>query len=76
MSEGAERTERLEAMRQRLLAIARTQMEEELLDSILIVATYRESGTTSRLTAYQGNWYATVGSAREFLKNATEDDVE
>ena len=76
MSEGAERGERLEAMRQRLLAIARTQMEEEMLDSILIVATYRENGTTSRITAYQGNWYANTGAAREFLKCAVEDDYE
>jgi hypothetical protein len=76
MSSDPERQQRLEAMRSRLLQAAQNALEEECLDSIVIIATYREGGETSRLSAYQGNWYATLGATREFLRGSFEGSDE
>lgn len=58
---------RLDAIAERLDAIADDIRTTEMLDSVAIVVTYQEAGQTARTVRLSGNTYASIGAMREYL---------
>lgn len=58
---------RLDAISERLNALADDIRTTEMLDSVAIVVTYQEAGQTARTLCMAGNAYASIGAMREYL---------
>lgn len=55
---------RLEDLGKRIQKAAEDLQLTEMLDSVLILVTYRENGTTASRAGWAGNFYACFGLAR------------